>query len=83
MPNPTRLNRHDTGLAPSKPLTTTAGDALLDKLLGERRFQDAPVRSLGGRLCRPEPLAIPGGGSSITGTGGGGIGHRRGHHGNP
>ena len=61
-----------------RPIRSTVGDEKLDRLLGERRFEDAPVRPCRGRVARPEPLVVPGAGSSLTGAGGGSMGVRQG-----
>jgi len=78
MTSPHILHPAEEPLAPSPALTSAKGDLLFDALIGQRRFHDAPVRPLAGRLMRPEPQAMPGGGSSITGTGGGSTGWRHG-----
>ena len=76
----TYLNRYDEGLAtPSPGLTTAKGDVLLDALMGERRFEDAPVRPCRGRLMRPEPLGMEGRPSSIAANHGTAGGARRVH----
>jgi hypothetical protein len=62
----------------SRPITTTDGDAVFDRLMGERRYEDARVGKMGGHMPRPDPVPIVGGGSSLTSIGGGNHGHKRG-----
>lgn len=89
MTSPHYLNRHDAPLvlprdhdrgplAASPALTTTAGDAVLATLLRGRGFESRPVIALGRLLVSADPIRPPGGGSSLTGTGGGGTGRRHG-----
>lgn len=49
-----------------RPITTAEGDAEFDAAIGERRFQDAHPSRPGGRIARPEPIAVVGAGSSIN-----------------
>jgi hypothetical protein len=63
--------------AAHNPITVGDGDRAFDLAMGERRYEDIPVKAIGRFLARPEPAAIPGGGSGITGMAGS-AGHRRG-----
>ena len=59
-------------------ITSEHGDELFDRAMRERRFEDWPVKPLGRVMARPEPIAAPGAGSSLTGIGGGSLGMRHG-----
>lgn len=72
------LGKQDEPLAAGPALTTAKGDAMLDQLLGERRFEDARVKPAPRAYMRADPIQPPGGGSSLTATGGGGTGRRHG-----
>lgn len=73
------LNRFDEALAASPALTTAKGDPVFDALMAERRFEDRAVKPLGRTLQRPEPIGVPGTGSSISGNPGTAGGPRRVH----
>lgn len=73
------LGKQDEPLSAGPALTTAKGDVEMDRLLGERRFEDRAVKPLGGRVARPEPLGIQGRGSSISGNPGTAGGPRRVH----
>lgn len=71
--------RADGGpLSAGPPLTTEKGDAELAVLLKGRTFANSSPSPCHGRIARPEYLGIQGGGSSLTGAGGGGTGRRHG-----
>jgi len=79
MTSPHILHPAEEPLAASPALTTSSGDLLLSSLMAGRTYENIPrIKPARGRLMRPEPLAMPGGGSSITGTGGGSTGWRHG-----
>lgn len=63
-----------------RPITTAEGDAEFDRRMAERRFTDSRVaqKPLGGHLQRPEPIPVPGSGSSLSGPTGGANGRQRG-----
>lgn len=72
------LGKQDEPLAASPALTTAKGDPAFDAAMGQRRFEDARVKAAPRAYMRAEPILPPGGGSSLTATGGGGTGHRHG-----
>lgn len=65
-PQVSALTQDDTALGSSPAITTAKGDPIFDALMGNRRFESWAVKPAKGRVPRPDPVGVSGGGSSLS-----------------